>query len=464
MKMSKRKVLAAITAAAIVFTAAAAGPAGSAYAYIPVSHDPDIELIDDVEIQSIGANYTLYHKLSSYTAAFIDIADEAPAGHHYTVPEAIQDTGICQWFTVTEVSAVDYGGGHRHPAFAGNQWVTSVDFDEASAVESIGDGAFKGSAVANLKLPASLKTIGAGAFEGSALARLDIPPKVTSIGDRAFAAPGLQTIVFTGNAPPAALGANGSGAFAGLAPGGTVYYPAGADYSPLTQALARENGEQWKAKPYTSLADIIASGNPGNEDESKDGRNDDGEDRNKNNAGDETPGKGGVDAVASLLNSAEIFAVKDQVYTGKAATPAITVTLAGRTLSAGADYEAAYANNVKVGKATVTVTGKGGYKGTAAASFKIVPKAVTVKSLKAGKNKLTLNWAKAAGVARYQLGYKLATAKKWKTVSAPAKATGKTVGKLKKGKKYQVRIRAYKTVNGAKYYSAWSKTRTVKVR
>jgi len=35
---------------------------------------------------------------------------------------------------------------------------------------------------------------------------------------------------------------------------------------------------------------------------------------------------------------------------------------------------------------------------------------------------------------------------------------------LKSGRKYWVRVRTYKTVNGKKYYSAWSKVKTVTVK
>jgi uncharacterized repeat protein (TIGR02543 family) len=183
-------------------------------------------------------------------------------------------------------------------------------------------------------------------------------------------------------------------------------------------------------------------------------------DADKNRSADEqTPS-----VVAASIASAKVTAIKNGVYTGKALKPEVKVTLAGKTLAAGVDYDVTYANNIKVGKATVTVTGKGSYKDKVAATFNIVPKAVSVNSLKAGKNKFTLNWKKAADVTKYQLSYKQTTAKTWKTVSASAKATGKSVGNLKKGKKYQVRIRAYKTVNRTNYYSGWSKARTVKVR
>ena len=41
------------------------------------------------------------------------------------------------------------------------------------------------------------------------------------------------------------------------------------------------------------------------------------------------------------------------------------------------------------------------------------------------------------------------------------KATESSIKKLKAKKKYYVRIRTYKTVSGGKYYSEWSKVKTV---
>ena len=38
----------------------------------------------------------------------------------------------------------------------------------------------------------------------------------------------------------------------------------------------------------------------------------------------------------------------------------------------------------------------------------------------------------------------------------------KTIKKLKKGKVYQIKVRAYKKVNGVTYYGAWSKVKTTK--
>lgn len=76
------------------------------------------------------------------------------------------------------------------------------------------------------------------------------------------------------------------------------------------------------------------------------------------------------------INSAEIsgctFApIADVTYNTRAHTPDVTVTFEGSTLEAGKDYDVAYTNNINAGTATVTVTGKGNFTGTASKTFTI---------------------------------------------------------------------------------------------
>lgn len=66
------------------------------------------------------------------------------------------------------------------------------------------------------------------------------------------------------------------------------------------------------------------------------------------------------------------LAVKDQTYTGKALKPAVTVKYGSKALKQDTDYTVSYKNNVKPGTATVTVTGKGDYTGSAEATFRIL--------------------------------------------------------------------------------------------
>ena len=95
------------------------------------------------------------------------------------------------------------------------------------------------------------------------------------------------------------------------------------------------------------------------------------------------------------------------------------------------------------------------------------PKAAKFKKVKGSKKAIALTWAKVKGVKGYQI--QVATDKKFKknkkTVTIKKqKTTKKTVKKLKVKKKYFVRIRTYKTVNGKKVYSSWSKAKTVKTK
>ena len=60
--------------------------------------------------------------------------------------------------------------------------------------------------------------------------------------------------------------------------------------------------------------------------------------------------------------------------------PVVTVKDGNATLVAGTDYTVSYQNNVNVGTATVTVTGKGNYEGTKTAQFTIVRDMSTVFS------------------------------------------------------------------------------------
>ncbi|MBR1663730.1 MAG: leucine-rich repeat domain-containing protein [Ruminococcus sp.] len=172
----------------------------------------------------------------------------------------------------------------------------------------------------------------------------------------------------------------------------------------------------------------------------------------------------------TALKSANVTLAKTlYTYTGKAIKPGVTVKNGKTTLKKGTDYTVSYKNNKSVGTASVTIKGKGYYAGTVTKTFKITPKKTSVKKLTSPKTKqLKVTYKKVKGVTGYQVTY--STSKKFaksktKTVTVKGNAkTSKTVKSLKKGKKYYVKVRTYKTVNGKKYYSAYSKVKTVKVK
>ena len=95
------------------------------------------------------------------------------------------------------------------------------------------------------------------------------------------------------------------------------------------------------------------------------------------------------------------------------------------------------------------------------------PKSTNPKKVKAAKKAVSVEWKKVSGVSGYEI--QLATDKKFKknkkTVNIKKQKTTKTtIKKLKAKKKYYVRIRTYKIVNGKKVYSSWSKVKSVKTK
>ena len=95
------------------------------------------------------------------------------------------------------------------------------------------------------------------------------------------------------------------------------------------------------------------------------------------------------------------------------------------------------------------------------------PKSASIKKVKGAKKAILVTWKKVSGVSGYEI--QLATDKKFKknkkTVTIKKQKTTKTtVKKLKAKKKYYVRVRTYKIVNGKKVYSSWSKVKSVKTK
>ncbi|MBR1763055.1 MAG: hypothetical protein IJ731_06780 [Eubacterium sp.] len=90
-----------------------------------------------------------------------------------------------------------------------------------------------------------------------------------------------------------------------------------------------------------------------------------------------------------------------------------------------------------------------------------------ISKLTPAKKQFKATWNPLKNIEGYQIQYatdsKFTKNKKTVTVSG-AKSKTKTVKKLKGNKKYFVRIRSYKTFNNKKYYSSWSKAKTVKTK
>ena len=128
------------------------------------------------------------------------------------------------------------------------------------------------------------------------------------------------------------------------------------------------------------------------------------------------------------------------------------------------DYSVSYSKNKNVGVATVTITLKGNYQGTTSKTFKIVPETVKKLTVKNnGRQKAKVRWKKVSQASGFEIQYATnKSMKKAKTVTV--KKTSKVLSKIKKNKTYYVRVRAYKTISGSKFYGSYSGKKSVKIK
>ncbi len=183
----------------------------------------------------------------------------------------------------------------------------------------------------------------------------------------------------------------------------------------------------------------------------------------------------GTKTVTFTIKPASISSVKPTTkvftYTGKAPKVKVTVKALGKTIASKTGKTTASVklvipkNAKKVGVHTITVKGQGNYTGTKTFSIKVKPKATKLTSVKGtSKSAIAVKWSKPANdISGYQIKY-------WKSGgSVKTKTVGKTKGSLtvsglKAGTKYSVKVRAYKTISGKKYYSDWSSTKSAKTK
>ena len=93
-------------------------------------------------------------------------------------------------------------------------------------------------------------------------------------------------------------------------------------------------------------------------------------------------------------------------------------------------------------------------------------KAKKVKAKRAGKRKIRVSWKRVTGANGYKVYRSTKKNKGFKAVKTvkSGKTTKYTTGKLKKGKRYYFKVRAYRKVSGKKVYSAYSSRVSCKAR
>ena len=176
--------------------------------------------------------------------------------------------------------------------------------------------------------------------------------------------------------------------------------------------------------------------------------------------------------IPQALNHYGFKFIKNKTYSGKALKQNVVLEYGNFQLGKG-NYSISYSNNKNVGTATITFKGKRPYSGTVKKTFKINPKGTKLSKVRASKGAIKVTWTKQkkkmskARITGYQIQYstdeRFKSGTKIITVKG-YKQTSKKIRKLKKKKRYYVRVRTYMKVGKKKYYSNWSKDKSVRTR
>lgn len=165
------------------------------------------------------------------------------------------------------------------------------------------------------------------------------------------------------------------------------------------------------------------------------------------------------------------LAKKTVTYNGKTQKPTIIVKDSKGKILSSDKYSISYNNTPeKAGSYVISVKFKGNYSGSKELTYIIKPKTVEIRKIKAKKGGFQITTKIGSDITGYQICYStmsdFSSAK-----TCEVKGTDKvknTIKDLKRGKKYYVKVRTYKTVkvNGKskKIYSSYSKVKTIKVR
>ena len=432
-----------------------------------------------------------------------------------TIPDSVTNIGnyaFCDCTGLTSVTIPDSVTSIGDYAFRGCTGLTSVKIPDS--VTSIGEAAFSGcTGLTSVKIPDSETSIGDSAFYGCKnLKNVSIPEGVETIGDNAF----YDCRKFTEITLPKSVKNVGSGAFWNcinlnkvkvLNPDCSIYVNLSSNTMPFpkcatiygysgstAEVFAKNNGYNFldmtkncyhhsykltETKPstctrsgykkytctvcndsYTESLPLVPHRYENKKKKAGIGTN--------GYVSDECTVCGDVESKSVIYGVKSItLGSTTRSYTGKSQKPSVTVKDSkGKTVPASS-YTVSYSKDTKsVGRHSVKITLKGNYTGSKTLHYTIIPKNTSLSKLTAGKKSFTVTLKKyTTQTTGYQIQYSTSSNFKGaKTVTLSNKTTAKKVKGLKSKKKYYVRVRTYKTVDGKKYCSKWSKVKTVKTK
>lgn len=161
------------------------------------------------------------------------------------------------------------------------------------------------------------------------------------------------------------------------------------------------------------------------------------------------------------LNSKNLSVTFDKtslVYNGSAVHPVMYVSFNGQPLIQDVDYKVSYSKNDAPGRATVKITGIGNFAGSVSKTFIILPQKVNSVSIaKNSATTATVSWGKVDKVSGYEiLKYDANKNSFVHAVFASADSTSYQFTKLQNSALHSYVVKAYKTIDGDKYFGEQS--------
>lgn len=349
--------------------------------------------------------------------------------NHIKIPKGLKVIGECTFNNCYHLNDVKFSEGlktMKSEAFGQCSELKNIILPES--LESIGWFAFGGAGLQSVVIPKNVNYIGEYAFKGDSLTNISILNSECSIEDSAYTIE--KKAVISGHAG----------------------------------STAQSYAEKYNRK-FKSLGGVCSH-------------------QFKKSLIKATPYKNGctstvcrfcglVKGKETIYQSNRIsLPVTNYVYDGKTKTPSVYVKDSkGRTLKKNVDYRLIYSSGRKnIQRYTVTISFCGNYSGTLKRTFTISPQRMKIYKITAKTKGFLVKWKKNRQSSGYQVQYSSNSKfKKAKTLTVrKSSATSKKVSKLRRRKKYYIRVRTYKIVkvNGknTNIYGKWSPLKHIKTK
>ena len=391
------------------------------------------------------------------------------------LPASIGEVGAAAFIQCQKLTIATFAPGSKQvkmgdDMFAGCYYLMKVTLPKS--IDRISERMFQNClTLAGVEIPKGAESIEPSAFAScTSFTTVIIPDSVTAIGMAAFSSCRLSDIYFTGTEAQWNSIGKSADVIAVLSKAKMHY-----NYTPPTSPdPGGDNPGGDNPGGDNPGGDNPGGDNPGGDNPG--GDNPGGDNPGGDNPGGDNPGnEDNPGNVADISKATVTLTQTSYIYDGKPKTPSVIVKLDGKTLVLNTDYTISYSNNIKVGTATVTITGKGNYTGSKTASFTITkpqePAASitcrkTVYEVAYGAKPFKINASSQTKMTFTSSKTKIAAVDK-NTGKVTIKDTGVATITIKAGnatKKVTVKvnpkkqsIKAVKTVKGKKLTIKWPK-------